>query len=75
MPARRTIAVRLAVDAFGRCDTCRVDRAACRVRTEPRWAQAFAKQKDRDRDQRLRRGQIRSSSDVQRAIQLGIIGR
>ena len=64
-----------AVDAFGRCDTCRIDRSACNVATEPRWAAAIAKRKNQDRDRRLKRGVIRSSSDVRRAIQLGIIGR
>ena len=47
----------------------------CNVRTEVRWAQAFARVERSDTDRRIRRGQIRSSADVRRAAQLGIVGR
>jgi hypothetical protein len=48
---------------------------ACNVPTERRWADVFVRLEREAQDRRVHRGQIRSGSDVTRAIRLGVLPR
>lgn len=76
VPYPHRIAHNDAVHALGACPSPHhhhLGPVLCNVTTDPQWRAAIDRKDRRDQDRRIARGNIRNSSDVSRAIRMGVI--